>query len=123
MFIMINQQELLRNLVLIGNHSNDLLVDLLQDKKSFISFDIFTSVFEKNQLDTKYEKSGYDLKPSIYKIGKDIAALASITLIGSVLGLVLILLNLVLKKFFLRTIFMRVLNFFMIAFPFRYLIE
>lgn len=77
-FIILNQQEILKNVVLVGNQTNLFVLELLQNSYNpfdFI-FDILNSKIDNSsqhsQNLTTYEKSGYDLKPSILRISKDL---------------------------------------------------
>ena len=122
-FIMLNQEEILWNYVLIGHHSNELIVNLLQNKNSFLNFDMLTSWFDKHSKENIYERSGYDLDPALFWIGKDILSLIVITLIGTIIIAISLGLSKIIKKPIMYKFRFWLMNFFLLVYPFRYGLE
>ena len=93
-FIILNQQEILKNVVLVGNQTNLFVLEILQNSYNpfDLLFDILNSKIDSSKHSknlTTYEKSGYDLRPSILRISKDLLQLTII--VSLILGVSLLI--------------------------------
>ena len=86
----------------------------------FVSFDDSKQSEEKSN---KYQLSGYDLRPSIFRIGKDILTLVIVFTLGLLASGVLFLISLLIRKSLIKLIFFKVFYFTLFAYPFRFLLE